>query len=251
MHGPWLRPGPGVPFKTPHMPSGDALRLLKMHIAKMHPPAAPPTATSCTLLTDSVKLSAVPSISAEDTHGLFSKSMPEGGRIKSSAEAAIKPATTTAVRSPQLAMRSPQYELPKSPTKADKLECTFPTCDRGDGDHYKKPKLAVELALALLREHRAEIHHPPAPSSYTPLTDIVKLPAVPSTTAEDPYGLLFTKSLPEEIRIKSSAEASTMPVNSNVTRRTNKAAKKARQRAASTGPRSSCLPRPRQRSRSP
>jgi hypothetical protein len=42
----------------------------------------------------------------------------------------------------------------------------------------------------------------------------VKLPVVLSTTAKDIYGLLFTKSLPEKIGIKSSAEASIMPVTS-------------------------------------
>ena len=36
-----------------------------------------------------------------------------------------------------------------------KLECTFPTFDRGDGAHYKTPKLSSGLALALLQEHRA------------------------------------------------------------------------------------------------
>ena len=60
----------------------------------------------------------------------------------------------------------------------------------------------------------------------------MKLPVVLSTTAKDNYGLLFTKSLPEEIGIKSSAEASITPVTSDVTRR----AKKARQRAAKYGP---------------
>ena len=42
------------------------------------------------------------------------------------------------------------------------LECTFPSCDRGDGAHYKTPKLASGLALALLLKHRAETHPPPA-----------------------------------------------------------------------------------------
>jgi hypothetical protein len=67
------------------------------------------------------------------------------------------------------------------------LECTFPTCGRGDGAHYKTPKLASGLALALLQKHRAENHPPASPPttpSYTPLTDSVKLPAVPSTTAD-------------------------------------------------------------------
>ena len=52
-----------------------------------------PTSPSCTPLTDSVKLPAVPSIAAEDPYGLFTKSLPEGIRIKSSTEAAIKPET--------------------------------------------------------------------------------------------------------------------------------------------------------------
>ena len=72
--------------------------------------------------------------------------------------------------------------------------------------------------------------------SCTTLTDSVQLPAVPSTTAEDPYGLLLTKSLPEEIGIKSSAEAATKPATSDVTRRANRAAKKAKQRDAKYGP---------------
>jgi hypothetical protein len=66
----------------------------------------------------------------------------------------------------------------------------------------------------------------------------MKLPAVPSTTAEDSYGLLCTKSLPEEIWIKSSVEGPIKPVTSDVTRRANKAVKKARQRAAKYGPKS-------------
>ena len=41
-----------------------------------------------------------------------------------------------------------------------KLECTFPSCDGGDGAHYKTPKLVSGQALTLLRKHRAE-HHPP------------------------------------------------------------------------------------------
>jgi hypothetical protein len=71
--------------------------------------------------------------------------------------------------------------------------------------------------------------------SYTTLTNSVKLPAVPSTTAKDPYGLLFTKSVPEEIVIKSSAEAPIKPATSDVTRCAIKATKKARQRAAKYG----------------
>ena len=56
-----------------------------------------------------------------------------------------------------------------------------------------------------------------------PLTDSMEVPAVPSIAAEDTFGL-FTKSMAEGSRIKSSVEASIMPV----TRRTNKAAKKAK-----------------------
>ena len=69
------------------------MRLWEMHVAAYHHhhhPAAPPASPSYTPLTDSVKLPAVPSIAAEDTHVLFTKSMPEGVRIKSSTEAAIK-----------------------------------------------------------------------------------------------------------------------------------------------------------------
>jgi hypothetical protein len=43
------------------------------------------------------------------------------------------------------------------------LECTLPSCDRGDGAHYKTPKLADQPALALLMVHRAERHPPAAP----------------------------------------------------------------------------------------
>ena len=72
------------------MPSGDTVQVLKMHRAERHPPAAPPTAPSCTPLTDSMKLPAVPSTTAEDSYGVFTKSMPEEIRIKSSVEASIK-----------------------------------------------------------------------------------------------------------------------------------------------------------------
>jgi hypothetical protein len=82
---------------------------------------ASPTATSCTPLIYSVKLPAVPSIAAEDTHGLFRKSMPEGIRIKSSTGAAIKPATRDSSAKPAAGHEIPaQHELPKSATKADK-----------------------------------------------------------------------------------------------------------------------------------
>ena len=98
--------GQGDPFKTPHMPSGDALKLLMIHRARMHPPA--------------------PELAKE-----------QALRVNTN--------TATMVR---------LYEL----------ECTFPTCDRGDGAHYKTPKLASGPALALLRRHRAEQHPPPASS---------------------------------------------------------------------------------------
>ena len=115
-----------------------------------------------------MKLPAVPSIAAEDTHVLFTKSMPEGVRIKSSTEAAIKPVTRDSSAKPAAGHEIPaqhglpaQYELPRSATKVDKpvtsdvarqanmatmvrlyeLECPFPTCDRGDGARYKTPKL--------------------------------------------------------------------------------------------------------------
>jgi hypothetical protein len=78
------------------------------------------------------------------------------------------------------------------------LQCTAPSCDRGDGASYKTTKLEAALAVILLKKHRAEWHPPAAPPnapSCTPLTDSVNLPAVPSTAAEDSYGL-FTKSPP-------------------------------------------------------
>ena len=62
-----------------------------------------------------------------------------------------------------------------------------------------------------------------------PLTDSMEVPAVPSIAAEDTFGL-FTKSMAEGSRIKSSVEAPIKPVTSDVTRSANKAAKKARQR---------------------
>jgi hypothetical protein len=117
---------------------------------------------------------------------------------------------------------------------------------------YKSPELRPELAMWLWEMHMGAQHHhqppaaPPASTSHTTLTDSVKLPAVPSTTADDSYGL-FTKSLPEEIRSKSSTKAATKPetrcssgedkpVTSDVTRWANNVAKKARQRAAKYGP---------------
>ena len=137
---PGCNQGQGVPFKTPHMPAGDALKLLKMHRARRHPPAPelakeqalrvntntaehhpPPASSLYTTMTDSVKLPAVPSIAAEDTHGLFTKSMPEGIRIKSSAEAATKPETRYSSAKPAANHKIPaQLELPKSATKAAK-----------------------------------------------------------------------------------------------------------------------------------
>jgi hypothetical protein len=92
--------------------------------------------------------------------------------------------------------------------------------------------------------------------SYTTLTDSLKLPALPRTTAEDPYGL-FTKYLSEEIRIKSSAEtpiklatsgvipsqpeftkgnSDVTPSKPEITKDNIKVAKKAMQRAGKYGP---------------
>ena len=78
---------------------------------------------------------------------------------------------------------------------------------------YVTPKLAVDLAVEMMMKHKTDSHPPAAPPaspSYTTLTDSVKPPAVPSIAAKDTYGLL-TKSLPEENRIKSSAEATCKP----------------------------------------
>ena len=65
-------------------------------------------------------------------------------------------------------------------------------------------ELEQDLAMWLWELHSAHRHHdhppaaPPASPSYKIMTNSVKLPAVPSTTAEDSYGLPFTKSLPED-----------------------------------------------------
>ena len=78
---------------------------------------------------------------------------------------------------------------------------------------YVTPKLVVGLAVEIMMKHKTDSHPPAAPPaspSYTTLTDSVKPPAVPSIAAKDTYGLL-TKSLPEENRIKSSAEATCKP----------------------------------------
>ena len=56
---------------------------------------------------------------------------------------------------------------------------------------YETPELESELAMWLweMRVAAHRYHHPPAAPpaspSYTTLTDSVKLPAVPSTNAED------------------------------------------------------------------
>ena len=86
------------------------------------------------------------------------------------------------------------------------LQCSAPSCDRGDGARYKTPKVEADMAFILLKKHMEERHPPAAPPtspSCTPLTDSVKLPAVPSIAAEDHYGLL-TKSLP--VRIKGNRD---------------------------------------------
>ena len=97
------------------------MRLWEMHVAAYHHhhhPAAPPASPSYTPLTDSVKLPAVPSIAGEDTFRLFTKSMTEGIRIKSSAEAAIKPETRDSSAKHAAGHVIPaQYELPKSATR--------------------------------------------------------------------------------------------------------------------------------------
>jgi hypothetical protein len=138
--------GQGIPYKTPHMPSGDAQTLLRIHRARRHPPA--------------------PELAKE-----------QALQVNTNMDTMVR---------------------------LYKLECTFPTCYRGDGAHYKTLKLASGLALALLQEHRAE-RHPPAASpnaqppanAYTTVTDSLELPFVPSTIDEDSYGLLSTKPLPE------------------------------------------------------
>jgi hypothetical protein len=104
---------------TPELESELAMWLWEMHVAAHHhhhPPAAPLVSSSYTTLIDSVKLPAVPSIVAEDT-----KSMAEGIRIKSSAEAAIKPETRCSSTKPAAGHEIPaQLQLPKSATKVDK-----------------------------------------------------------------------------------------------------------------------------------
>jgi hypothetical protein len=205
------------PYKTPELESELAMWLWEMHVAEhhhLHPPAAPLASPSYTPLTDSVQLPRVPSITARDTHGLLTKSLHEGIRIKSSAEAAIKPETSDSSAKPAAGLEIPaEHELHKSATRADKP---------GTSDVARQANMANIVTLELGCTF----------PSYTTLTDSVKLPAVPSTTAEDPYGLLFTKSLPEEIGIKSSVEAPFKLATSDVTRRAIKAAKKAMQRAA-------------------
>jgi hypothetical protein len=263
--------GQGYPFKTPNTPDADARMLLNMHLAwhaRRHPPdpelakeqalrvntkkatkmkmepelectalctrcehetpqlvselpmwllelhwASPHT---CTPPADSVQLPSVPSITARDTHGLLTKSLHEGIRIKSSAEAAIKPETRYS--SPAAGHEFPaEHEPPKSATKVDKPS-TSDVARQANMANMVPPELGGTFP------------------SCTTLTDSVKLPAVPSTTAEDPYGLLFTKSLSEEIGIKSSEEAPIKTATSDVARRATKAAKKARQRAAKYRP---------------
>ena len=78
--------GTALTALTPELESELAMWLWEMHVAAHHhhhPPAAPPAPPSYTPRTDSVKLLAVPSIAAEDTFGLFTKSMAKGIRIKS------------------------------------------------------------------------------------------------------------------------------------------------------------------------
>ena len=94
------------------------------------------------------------------------------------------------------------------------LTCMAPGCDQGQGYPYKTPH-------ALCR--RQDI----APTSHGKKAS--------PRPAEGSHGL-FTMSLPEEIGIKSSAEAATKPATSDVTRHAIRAAKKARQRAAKYGP---------------
>ena len=93
--------------------------------------------------------------------------------------------------------------------RLQELKCSALYCDRGDrGARYKTPKLEVGQAFVLLMNHVDTVHPLPAPptsSSYQTLTDSVKLPAVPSIAAMDTYGLL-TRSLPGEVKTKSSAE---------------------------------------------
>ena len=97
------------------------------------------------------------------------------------------------------------------------LKCLASSCDRGDGAHYKTPKLESGPAVELMKKHMAA-HHPPAalPTSLscTTLTDNMKLPVIQSIAAKDFYGLP-TKSLPVGIKVKvnrkSSEEAESPP----------------------------------------
>ena len=97
------------------------------------------------------------------------------------------------------------------------LECTVPSCDRGDGAHYKTPKLVSGLALALLLKHRAENHHltaPPASSPCTPLKDSVKLPVIlsiaPRTTTDCPPSLCKRRSGSSPVRRHPSCQSPVM-----------------------------------------
>jgi hypothetical protein len=85
-----------------------------------------------------------------------------------------------------------------------KLKCPASSCDRGDGAHYKTPKLESGPAVKLMKKHMAA-HHPPATlptsPSCTPLTDSMKLLVIQSIAAKDFYGLPI-QSLPVGIKVK-------------------------------------------------
>ncbi len=99
-------------YEAPELVLELPMWLLELHWASPH---------SCTPPPDNVQLPSVPSITARDTHGLLTKSLHEGIRIKSSAEAAIKTETRYSSARPAAAPEIPaQHEPPKSATKVDK-----------------------------------------------------------------------------------------------------------------------------------
>ena len=66
-------------------------------------------------------------------------------------------------RVPMASVPMRSVTMARVPMAIVSVELKCPACcwDRGDGAHYKTPKLDGGLAMDLLRKHMA-VHHPPA-----------------------------------------------------------------------------------------
>ena len=213
----------GARYKTPKLEVGQAFVLLMNHVDTVHPLPAPPTSSSYQTLTDSVKLPAVPSIAAMDTYGLLTKSLPGEVRIKSSAEAASKSATSQA--GIQIDEITAQQEFLKYAVEAEALV----TSDNADRQAKKAEQL---LPAKTMLEKQVAKSSAEATSQSEPRCRDAKYAADhEAICTNSQVGNKFDKSTALPELIKSAVEVVQL-VTSDVDRQAKKAAEKARQRAA-------------------